>query len=315
MPEPLEFRAPLSAETRDQLIALSADIELHTDSLLAESGRYRALFDRLEMPLFSKLFHVQEFTCSVQFELACLFSDYLRHELGPRAHVYLRFVVLAIYESTKTYRSLLGRDVQSSLASFPSQDDNLARIRSIHRELVRLSELSDRQFGDLRNGLAAHRDAEAAHFIKRAREVGGEELGELVIPFLSCLNSLFELLRDMNRSVAEAFALSANAMFLRIGDTGSIVINDADGPLSAERRRIEFAWRSDDVDVATVSDAGDIFGIGDGFTRVHFSSVRSDNVSGTIFVFVGDEATLREMAEGWNNLFGLNPRVSSREHR
>jgi hypothetical protein len=103
--------------------------------------------------------NVQGFLWEFELELACLLDDYIRSR-GERRWLYARLLFLSLFESTKTLRRIFSiayrREVEAVLG-----EESRNELNEIHRYIQSIFEDLNKTYGDVRNGLAAHRDPDA----------------------------------------------------------------------------------------------------------------------------------------------------------
>ena len=92
-------------------------------------------------------------------EAACLVGDYWRAN-GFRKQFYGRTLVLVIYETTLTFRNLLGPQFRHTVTSRIGIDVD-KKLLSAHRFVCKSFDQCRAQFGELRNGLLGHRSQDA----------------------------------------------------------------------------------------------------------------------------------------------------------
>jgi hypothetical protein len=253
----------------------------------------------------ARLYQVLEFSALLNFDLAILFADYVRHELAPKSHVYARFVVLTIYEGTKTYRQLLGRELQDILAADSSSRPLVPLIRGVHKALNAVATDAEHKYGDVRNGIAAHRDVEAVAQLKRLRGIGGEELAQFVERFLQAAGELEKLLAQVSKGLVHSLSNHLRAVSLRVG--AELVINVHANPRSADRANPVppegLEWTSSCPEVALVSSTGHVVGHATGHARIRFRRDTPPIIDGSVVVLVGNEDELPHLERAWLELF------------
>jgi hypothetical protein len=218
--------------------------------------------------------------------------------------VYARFVILTIYEGTQTYRHLLGKQLQATLASSDVAKDLIPHIRRVHKALNNVASEAEQQYGDVRNGIAAHRDADAITHLQRLRGIGGEELTDFVLRFGQAAGELQALLAGVTMGIAQSLKNQMRIIQLH-PDTQLIINVTTAGASPGESSRVdaqEITWYSSDPSVAEVDASGCLMARSHGCARVTFGSNVAPEVNGGVFVFVGNDEQLAEMSSAWNAL-------------
>lgn len=290
--------------TRSALLLQLSEAATAADNTLPDVAAVRQMFARLEMNHVAELFRVLEFTLLLRFDLSILFADYVENEHRPQAHVYARFLILTIYEGARTYRHLLGKQLQAELASSDDSKELIPHIRRVHKALNTIASEAEQVYGDVRNGIAAHRDADAIVQLRRLRDIGGEELADFVLRFLQAAGELEVLLAAVTAGIAQSVKNHIRVVSLRPGTQTNINVT-VSGSMPGEARQInaeEIEWVSSDPTVAEVNISGYVTAHCSGHSRITFRSNVSPEVNGGLFVFVGDDDQLAEMSRAWNAL-------------
>jgi hypothetical protein len=290
--------------TRSALLLKLSEAATDADNALPDVAAMRQMFARLELNHVAELFRVLEFTLLLRFDLSILFADYVENEHRPQAHVYARFLILTIYEGAKTYRHLLGKQLQAELASSDDAKELIPHIRRVHKALNTIASEAEKVYGDVRNGIAAHRDADAIIQLRRLRDIGGEELADFVLRFLQAAGELEVLLAAVTAGIAQSVKNHVRVVNLRPGAQANINVT-VSGSIPVKSRQInveEIDWDSSDPTVAEVDTFGRVTAHSAGHSRITFRSSVAPEVDGGIFVFVGDDDQLSEMSRAWNAL-------------
>jgi hypothetical protein len=296
---------PMSPETREKLLAELSKQEMIAARILNQMGGGRHLFVNLGHGGMAELYKVAEFTALLRFDLACLFSDYVRHEHSERAHLYARFLILTVYESTKTYRGLLGGDLQKKLNDTDGSGFFMQKVRDVHKQMSRLSDGVAKEYGDVRQGIGAHRDPEALKQLERVRAIGGEELADLYERFTSALLLLERLISEFTGIIAGALQQHLQRLVLPIGSQARITVN-LTGASAADSSPIdpsELVWNSANEAVATVDATGVVNAVGRGHSRITFEHPTYRSIVGGAFVLVGQQDELPDLDRLWRSLF------------
>lgn len=295
----------MSPEMREKLLVALSEQEMIAASILNQVGWGRNLFVNLGHEGMAELYKVAEFTALLRFDLACLFSDYVRHEHSERAHLYARFLILTIYESTKTYRGLLGGDLQKRLNDTDGSSFFMQKVRDVHKEMSRVSEAVAKQYGDVRHSIGAHRDPEAFKQLERVRAIGGEELADLYQRFANALSLLERLISEFTGIIAETLQRHLQRLILPIGSQAPISVN-LTGESASDSSSIDpsaLVWKSANEAVATVDATGLVSAVGRGHSRITFEHPRYRSIAGGAFVLVGQKDELPELDRIWRSLF------------
>jgi len=151
---------PITPATSARIIGLAdQSIEVAEEGLNQFVALRRRLLQK-EATADVAVHNAVEFSYLLQFDFNCLLIEFVRYTGSSRGSVYGRLLVLLIHESTRTLQSILGRQFQIQLAATIGRDDALAECRALHRLAVELHRHSQARYGDVRDGILAHRDAD-----------------------------------------------------------------------------------------------------------------------------------------------------------
>lgn len=102
--------------------------------------------------------NVTELSALFRAESACLIGDYWCAS-GFRKSLYARMLVLVTYETTLTFRGLLGPTFRNAVVSRLG-DDVDSQLADIHQRVCEIYERNRSAFGDVRNNLIGHRSGD-----------------------------------------------------------------------------------------------------------------------------------------------------------
>lgn len=194
VPAPPEDR-PMTAKQleafKDLLRRQRATVETTLPMLpklrLVLEGRSEAAF---------RVHNVLEFATLYGYDFNCVFEDMLEHQGTRRGLVYARFLVLLVYEASNKFRSLLGGQFQADLRSLGYGEDEVVLGRGIHNCFVRAFERCNRDFGDVRHGVVAHRDESGANQYGLIDKAQVREVVHMTLEMEECMVRLSALLAN-----------------------------------------------------------------------------------------------------------------------
>jgi hypothetical protein len=185
--------APITPETRARVLKGLARSEQVLEQSLGGFVALRRRAARKGIPVVEATQNAFEFTTLTQFELSCLLRDMIQSDYSRlRATLYAGLVLLAVYETSKKYRQILSSDFQGELGRVLGPDGTV-EARSIHRSASDLYKKCDRDFGDVRRGLLAHRDPCAHERLRLLRKIDVRRIADLAIGLLTVGRQLTEL--------------------------------------------------------------------------------------------------------------------------
>lgn len=141
-----------------------------------------------------RVHNVLEFATLYGYDFNCVFEDMLRHQGTRRGLVYARFLVLLVYEASNKFRGLLGREFQADLRSLGYGDEDVVLARGVHKCFVRAFERCNRDFGDVRNGVVAHRDESGPTQYALIDKAQVREVVDMTLDMDECMARLSALL-------------------------------------------------------------------------------------------------------------------------
>jgi hypothetical protein len=146
---------PVSDETRAEMIRLAEEGQRLSAAILPYATAARRRGDSDESVL-----NALEFVVLFQFELNTCVKAVAQSLPGLEAKFHARSLVLTVIESLLTMRRLLARDFRSQLVAALREPALDQKLKSLHSEVDKLFEDCNSRFGEVRDGLAAHRDAD-----------------------------------------------------------------------------------------------------------------------------------------------------------
>jgi hypothetical protein len=148
-----------------------------------------AIFDAIELVLL------------VRFELAVLMEDLATPRGSLRANFYGRMLLLTVYESSLSLRSILGRPFREALALAFSHLDLEADLRNVHSRIHRLAQQCTEEYGDIRNGVVAHRDQDAERRIQLLEEISGSHVIDLALELSHAITEFLQMVTRLLQPV------------------------------------------------------------------------------------------------------------------
>jgi hypothetical protein len=296
--------AVMTPEVQRELVETSRQLVESAHDNLEYAAASRELFARFNMTGVADLFRVYEFTLLLQFDLHTLFADFVTHEHDITSHVYARYVILVIYEGTAQYRHLLGKELQDSWTTDDFLKHFVTDLRHAHKALNAVAGQAEQRYSDVRNGIAAHRDKEAAAQLARLRQLGGEEVAKFVIDFSTALGSLLQLLAEITKRLFYSFSNHLQYVMLEIAQETDITVTghfDGESATSVDPESVN--WSSSDPSVVHILSPGRIRGVARGFAQIEMTRDTHPRIDGSVFVFVGDPSEFPDFQRVWRSVF------------
>jgi hypothetical protein len=183
---------PITKEKTKKILELTKSISDNSEYALLRAIDYRRNEDH-KSDTDESLSNLFEFILLLNFELSCFMRNMLNSEskLGP--NLYGRHILLIIHESTLTLRSLIANQFKNDSESNLNQID-IDRFKKIHSNICKLHDKTAKKFGEIRNGITAHKDENAEERIKLIEESDIKEITDLALEF-------FPLIVDLQKSL------------------------------------------------------------------------------------------------------------------
>lgn len=186
---------PLSRETRQRVIDLSSEHIPLAATLLDNAVTIRNRLHDLGLRSEDQILNAYELTLPVEFDLSCLICGLFEHDRTARAGFYARQIVLTLLESARTLRGMLGRTFREGMRERlgESADDSL---KAAHSRIGSVFDSVEAAFGEVRDKVVAHYDADPEARASSLRRVSPEEVARLVLELTPALQSLTTMFHD-----------------------------------------------------------------------------------------------------------------------
>jgi hypothetical protein len=121
----------------------------------------------------------------LELELASLLDDYIRAK-GERRWLYARLLLLSLFESTRTLRSIFTISLRKDMIE-KIGPESTNEVSNLHAYIHHASKDLDADYGDTRRRLLAHRDPDATLWFKLLSEINGLEIKDFAWEVLEWL--------------------------------------------------------------------------------------------------------------------------------
>ncbi|GEM_PF-3984858 len=181
----------ITPEQIETLLKISEEVRAASEELFLGSIKVRRALDKKGVKFDAAILNVFEFVQLLNFDLSCLLSDMIKCNSPLRQNLYARFLILTIHESCLTLRKLLASEFRYELSqSLGLSDDN--DLKQIHSRVCQLFERCNEDFGDVRDGMVAHRDNDPEIRIKLLEQAHIPAIADLVI-------AMGEIVKDLQK--------------------------------------------------------------------------------------------------------------------
>jgi hypothetical protein len=195
----------ITPETKARLVATTEASIAYTEQTLQAVVGMRRTFEARGVRFEDAVFNVIEFVLLLQFDLSCFFAELVRYTGSLRGNLYARQIIITIHESALTMRSLLARRFREQLVAASGAPGLDTELKGIHSSIQALFDRCNARFGDVRDGIVAHRDSDPAVRTRLVEAADQEDvailaadlqevLNRLLIPLLAYTSSLHQRL-------------------------------------------------------------------------------------------------------------------------
>ena len=198
---------PITDESRARLLDLLKETRSGFEPTFNRTVEMRRTLESLQIPHDAAILNVIEFALLLKFDLSCLLCEMIDDDSALRSNLYARLQILTVHESCLTLKSLLAKKFRTEMivALGALADDSV--LRKVHSDVCHLFEKSSREFGDVRDGIVAHRDADPEARVQLLEKADVRAVTDLVIEMLrileSVLRTLLPYLAELNDRLAK----------------------------------------------------------------------------------------------------------------
>ena len=186
---------PASSEQLHRLIEVATQTTTLCDISLTNIRQWRMGLASNDPVPHEDIVNALDFTLLVQRDLAYLLIDLARYSGANGAEFYARMALLLIHEASESFRKVISRRAQLIFSEIMGEEA-ATEIRALHSRLSKLAERAHRDFGDIRNGLAAHLEVDFGTRNELAQTVRVPEVLDIVIEMLAALRDLARILNS-----------------------------------------------------------------------------------------------------------------------
>lgn len=124
-----------------------------------------------------------DFGLLTRFEIVTLLGDMVKVGSDFSALLYSRLLLLSIYESTKTLRTVLDHEFRAAFLDLVPGEEWDERLKNCHSDLNRFFDQLAKSFGEVRKGVAGHRDPDYETRLKLLDAAHPEDIADVAIRF------------------------------------------------------------------------------------------------------------------------------------
>lgn len=181
---------PITEGTRRALVEICQRCQRQSQTLLQNVVWLRRQGLGRDDDDWSRVFDGFELAQLANFEIAAFLENMVAEELDLKANLFARYLLHAIYENSKSLRGLLNHEFRASVEKVIARADVDQALRAAHSRISQVFRDSDRGFGDVRNGIAGHRDADAETRIMLIEKTDAQPIADLAIAMLQGLERM-----------------------------------------------------------------------------------------------------------------------------
>lgn len=186
--------APVTPETAALMRDMSRVAQEQCEQLLYFFTNTRRETEGQHASHFAVVVNAEEFALLVRFELAVIIEDIVTPRGALRANFYGRMLLLTVYESALSLRSVIGPNVRSAMRVGAPSVDLDADLKLIHSRVNKLADRCRKDYGDIRTGIVAHRDQNAETRMQLIEKIGGSHVIDLAIELQAILTTLLPIM-------------------------------------------------------------------------------------------------------------------------
>ena len=193
----------MTPQTRDQLLRVTAQHHSLADQTFQSNIRLRQALNHRGITEYDTVLNVLEFIYLLQADVAALTHDLALHPPSLRTNLYGRLLILTIHESALTLRGLLAVRFRRSFAELVPDHTTDDALKSAHSRICTLFERSNAMFGAVRDGIVAHRHANADTRVALLQQADVEKVASLAIELLEIHGLLLPLMLQYTRALTQ----------------------------------------------------------------------------------------------------------------
>jgi len=187
---------PITIETRQRLRDLGAQTAEVAGEAFTEFLFVRRSLEAQGPTPEAAVLNGVEFFLLLQHDFASLLADLATHTGTLRGNLYARLILLTVHESCLTMESILARPFREQLVAAIGRAEADSILRQVHSDAITLYRRSERDFGEVRDGIVAHRDRDAEVRARLIAATEEEQIAQLAIDLLDILHRLSPLIRE-----------------------------------------------------------------------------------------------------------------------
>jgi len=194
--------SPVKEKTKKKLLSVSESVSNFSEEALLSSIEYRRKLKYNGVEFDEDILNILEFILLLNFEINCLLTDMVNStsKLGP--NLYGRHILLIIHESTLTLRSILAKQFKED-SEYVFKSIKIDELKNIHSRICKLHDKAVKKFGDVRNGITAHKDKDPDIRIKLIEDSDVREVTDLVLEFfpitIALQKPLYQYLQSLKK--------------------------------------------------------------------------------------------------------------------
>ncbi len=189
---------PISKSTLEKLSKVSNDLS-HENSRTFLTHTLQRLKKITNDHLDIDILNAFEFTLLISHDVNHLIAQLAKETTFLGKSLYTRLLVLMIFESSKSFRSILSLKFRRRLVAVLSPKVE-PQLKAIHSKMCKIFNECESNYGEVRNGLIGHIDKNPNIRLQLLFSVETKLLVDLGIEYLKTINELTKLFNEYFKS-------------------------------------------------------------------------------------------------------------------
>lgn len=170
---------------------------------------------RLGFPNYTTIYEATLFVVLFDYDLTVLRADCVSEFRKSRKNFYSRQLCLLIYEGLDDLMTVLGKSLRKAVEGLTNDPEILKRLGLCTKKLNDLRKTHERELGEIRQAVAAHRDHQPHIQLEVIRRMNQKQIDNLATDVVAALHAIVLCLTDMAHLMGQTGVMLKN---IRIED-------------------------------------------------------------------------------------------------
>jgi hypothetical protein len=158
--------------------------------------------EKIQLEHVVRLYNASQFCLICELDLSILIFDLSMADTQWRKKLYARLLAMTLVECVEDITQLFGKEFGQSLDKAIAKNDYKQKLNPIVKALTEFKKKHERDFRDIRNIAAAHRDQDAARQLSTINKIDPKNIANLSLEFVELLlpftTMMTEMMNDMS---------------------------------------------------------------------------------------------------------------------